>query len=201
VGIQLILNDPPISDNGPRLNRNGKMFLKFGTLSHGTYENPRLHWTDGHSISYTFELLDIEMIRQPTESELNGIYPFAIPAHSFFILNNDGLSLLFEAVDELQMIRITTALRGIIARLAKKIVAGESDWVGQMMLASTAQVVKFEELEGMLSCAMSDVSDCLVTKTAFAVSSESDKMSKKIAWMKQARERRARLLHRRTSTM
>jgi hypothetical protein len=194
VGIQLILNDPPISDNGPRLNRNGKMFLKFGTLSHGTYENPRLHWTDGHSISYTFELLDIEMIRQPTESELNGIYPFAIPAHSFFILNNDGLSLLFEAVDELQMIRITTALRGIIARLAKKIVAGESDWVGQMMLASTAQVVKFEELEGMLSCAMSDVSDCLVT-------SESDKMSKKTAWMKQARERRARLLHRRTSTM
>ena len=176
------------------------MFLKFGTQSNGAYENPRLQWTDGNSISHTLELLDIEMIRRATESELNGIYPFAIAAHSFFIFNKDGLKLLFEAVDELQMTRITTALRGIIARFVKKIVEGESDWVGQMMLVSTAPVVKFEELEDMVTGAMSDVSKCLVKKTAFTVLNESDIKSKKTAWIRQARERRTRLLHRKTKT-
>ncbi len=155
------------------------MFLKFGTQSNGFYESPLLQWTDGNIISHTLELLDIEMIRQATESELKAIYPVALAAHSFFISNKDGLSLLFEAVDELQMTRITTALRGIIARFVKKIVAGESDWVGQMMLVSTAPVVKFEELEDMVPGAMSDVSKCLVKMTAFTVLNESDIKSKK----------------------
>ena len=197
VGIQLKLNDPPASGCVQR-QREGKIFLKFGTHNKGVHENPILQWTDGRSISYTIDLLDIEMIRQPTESEVKDIYPFAVSAHSFFVSNRDGSTLLFEADDELQMKRITTSLRGVIARLAKKIVTGESDWVGQMMLVSTAQVVKFDELDGMLSSAMSNVSDRLVEKTAFAVPNESDIMSRKAAWMKQVRERRARVLRNKT---
>jgi hypothetical protein len=200
VGIQLILNDPPTSGSGLRQARNGKMFLKFGTQSNGAYESPRLLWTDGYSITHSLELLDIEMIHQAIESELKGVYPFAIAAHSFFISNKGGLSLLFEAVDELQVMRIITALRSIIARFARKIITGESDWVGQMMLASTEPVVKVKELEDLVPCAIADVSNSLVKKTAFSVLNESQNKSKKTAWIKQARERRTRLLHRRTKT-
>ena len=48
--------------------------------------------------------------------------------------------------------------------------------------------------EAMLPRAMLDLSDCLVQKTAFPVPNVSDIKSKKTAWMKQARERRTRML-------
>lgn len=199
VGIQLILNDPPSSSHGPRLHRNGKMYLKFGPHSReGAYECPSLLWTDGHDISHTIEVFDIESIHQPTESELIDTYPFAIPTQCFFISTKSNcLSLLFEAVDELQVERITTALRGIIARLARKVVSGESDWVGQMMLVSSSQAAKFEEVEEMVPCAITDMSDNLVKKSSFAIPDVSDYMEKKTAWIKQARARRTRLLNRR----
>jgi len=212
VGIQLLLNDPPTSSESdvPRLNRSGKMFLQFGTTARsdglGKFEDPRLLWTDGQDVSYTLELLDIQSIRQPSPLELDISYPFAIPAHSFFltttnnIISNDvnksnsnesdahfgHTSLLFEAVDELQMTRVTTALRGIIGKLAKKIILGENDWVVQMMSASSVPGGRavmsdtLDDLEGssVVPRAMADVTDHLVKKTTL---------------MKRAQERRSKL--------
>lgn len=193
VGIQLLLNDPPTSEStSPRLNRSGKMFLQFGTrtVDDGNFEHPRLLWTDGQDVSYTLELLDIQSIRPPDMFELEeSNYPFAIPNHSFFVTTNGGTELLFEAVDELQMIRVTTSLRGIIGRLAKKIVMGENDWVVQMMLASVRGVTQsLEELEAEAPYAMVDVTDQLVKKTTTA--STTSNMS---GLMRQAQERRNRM--------
>ena len=123
-------------------------------------------------------------------------YPFTIPAHSFFLTTNDNnnddgndngtSSLLFEAVDELQMIRVTTALRGIIGKLARRIILGENDWLVQMMLASSSPVdggpatsISLEDLEdNVVPCAMADMTDHLVRKTTL---------------MKQAQERRSKI--------
>jgi len=205
VGIQLLLNDPPTSSekSGPRLNRAGKMFLQFGNKAQpdelGKFEHPHLLWAGGQDASHALELLDIRSIRRPTSFELDNAYPFAIPTHSFFLTTtsgededgededgNVGRSLLFEAVDELQMIRVTAALRGIIGKLAKKIIQGENDWVVQMLLASSARGggggaaaggICLEDLEGSgaVPCAMADVTDHLVGKTTL---------------MRQAQERR-----------
>ena len=100
--------------------------------------------------------------------------------------DNGTSSLLFEAVDELQMIRVTTALRGIIGKLARRIILGENDWVVQMMLASSSPVdggpatsISLEDLEGnVVPCAMADMTDHLVRKTTL---------------MKQAQERRSKI--------
>ena len=77
VGIQLLLNDPPntsfAANTAPRLNRSGKMFLRFGTRSpgDGQFAPPRLLWTDGHGVSYALELLNIRAIRPPMPCELS----------------------------------------------------------------------------------------------------------------------------------
>ena len=169
------------------------MFLQFGSRVNKTYEQPRLLWTDGQDVSYTLELLDISSIRQPALYELESYYPFSIPANSFFVSTNGGTSLLFEAVDDVQMRRITSALQGIVARLAKKIVMGEQDWVCQMMLSSaggeSGQISSMNELEEMVPNAMADVTDHLVKKTTL--------VHEKTKLMQQAHERRNRLRSRR----
>mmetsp|Transcript_1198 Transcript_1198/g.2995 ORF Transcript_1198/g.2995 Transcript_1198/m.2995 type:complete len:865 (-) Transcript_1198:165-2759(-) len=208
VGIQLLFNDPPPTSEtmyqGPRLHRTGKMFLQFGVRGDnsgipGEFEQPRLFWTDGQSVSHSLELLDIASIRPPHPYELEGSYPFAIPDHSFFLFTNDGTTLLFEAVDEVQMIRVTTALRGIIGRLAKKIVMGENDWLVQMMMASVGcrgheggngdssgggpqqqQRSSLDGTEDNVPGAMADITDHLVRKQTSGL-------------MRQAQERRSRL--------
>lgn len=66
------------------------------------------------------------------------------------------------------MTRVTTALKGIVSRLARKIIMGENDWIVQMMLASSVggQLQhSLEEIENVLPYAMADVTDHLVTKT------------------------------------
>jgi len=191
VGIQLLLNDPPASGtSGPRLNRAGKMFLQYGTRSaeDGSFERPRLLWTDGHDVSYALELLDVRAIRPPEPSELEGTYPFAAPDRSFFISTSDGAALLFEALDGVQMTRVTSALRGIIGRLAKKIVMGENDWVVQMMLASVTggAAQSLEEVEGEAPRAMADAAEGLISRTT--------------GLMRQAQERRSRLRSTRHAT-
>ena len=54
--------------------------------------------------------------------------------------------------------------------------------------------------EGMLSSAMLDVSDSSVQITALPVLNDTDIKTKKSAWVKQARERRARLLKSRANS-
>lgn len=175
VGIQLLLNDPPSAERstGPRLNRAGKMYLQFGTRGgvDGKYDHPRLLWTDGQDVSYELEVLDISSINRPAPNDLEGSYPFAVGAHSFFLSTNSGTSLLFEAVDETQTKRITKALRSIVRRLARKIIMGESDWIVQMMLATVGTasgdgtrgvISSLEELEEAAPCAMADATDHMV---------------------------------------
>lgn len=177
VGIQLLLNDPPnaTEHSGPRLNRSGKMFLRFREAATpdglGRFEQPRLLWTDGKGVSYALPLLDIQSIRRPTPRELDNSYPFAIPAHSFLLsTRRDGegdegdghRSLLFEAVDEVQMTRVMTALRGIIGKLARKIIMGENDWLAQMMQAASLG----SKGSDAVPCAMTNVTDHIVTQTA-----------------------------------
>ena len=133
VGIQLLLNDPPERINGPRLNRKGKLFLKFGKTQSSTshdhgkktttaYDHPQLVWTDGYDVSYTIELFDIQSIRQPMLNETEEEYPILMEELSFFVTTYGGTSLLFEAGDEMELIRVVVALKGIVGRLVKKIV-------------------------------------------------------------------------------
>lgn len=162
-----MLNDPP-TVKGPQLNRKGKLLLEFGTRSNGRYEHPRLHWTDGHNVSHTFDLLDIESFRQPMLSEVDGTYRFAIPEHCFFLSTHSGTRLLFEAVDENEMTGITMALRDLICRFSRKIVTGENDWLVQLMLASVGDgghVSTLAEVEEVLPMAVAEVTDHLVKKT------------------------------------
>ena len=127
MGIQLLLNDPPERTNGPRLNRKGKLFLKFGKTQSSsdfskTSYNPQLVWTDGYDVSYTIELFDIQSIRQPMLNETEEEYPIAMEELSFFVSTYSGISLLFEAGDEMELIRVVAALKGIVSRLVKKII-------------------------------------------------------------------------------
>ena len=128
MGIQLLLNDPPERTNGPRLNRKGKLFLKFGPKTQSssdfskTLYNPQLVWTDGYDVSYTIELFDIQSIRQPMLNETEEEYPIAMEELSFFVSTYSGISLLFEAGDEMELIRVVAALKGIVSRLVKKII-------------------------------------------------------------------------------
>ena len=144
------------------------MLLEFGTRSHGRYEYPYLLWTDGHCVSHKLDLLDIVSIRQPSLSEVEQNYIFAIPEHCFFLSNQSGTRLLFEAVDELQMTEITMALRDLISRFSRKIVTGENDWLVQLVLASVGEeghVSTLAEVEEVLPKAVADVTDHLVKKT------------------------------------
>ena len=87
-----------------------------------TYDHPQLVWTaDGEDLSHTLEILDVHSVRQFRELDAN--YPFAMKGQSFFVTTNSGVSLLFEAVSEVQMSRIVSALRGIVQNLSKKIIA------------------------------------------------------------------------------
>lgn len=220
MGIKLLVNDPTSASSlqqqhhGPCQNRNGKLFLQFGTRdannsnSNGQlfddsifseFEHPRLVWTDGQAVTYSLELLDIVSIRSPDPNELKNkkggtYYPFSNAQNSFFVSTHDGTTLLFEAGDEMQMIQITTALRGIIGRLAKKIVMGENDWLVQMMLASVGDMGGPNPLsqqqfisggldkvvEEDVPHAMADVTDHLVGKQTTGL-------------MRSAQERRSRL--------
>jgi hypothetical protein len=188
VGIRLHLHDPPntsfAANTTLRRNRSGKVYLRFGTRGRADnrFEQPRLLWTNGHGLSHALDLLDVSSIRPPAPFELDESYPLANPLHSFFVMTHapafdrsDGTasSLLFEAMDEVQMVRVTAALRGIIGKLARQIVLGESEWMVQMMAASSSQLPGGGGEDGQSGdtdesgdlCAMADVTDHLVNRT------------------------------------
>lgn len=174
------------------------MFLKFGSKHsiNGACDSLYLEWTDGYAASHTIDVFDIDSIRQPEEAELR-LYPFAIPSLCFFISSKeDGSSLLFEAVDGLQLEHIIAALWSIISRLTKTNVIDENDdWVKQIMLLSASESVELQDYEGIV---MTDSSHCSEKKSTLGyVSSYVDK---KTLLMKNFRERRTRLLNRRTKT-
>ena len=144
------------------------MFLKFGnTQPSGQFDHPQLCWADDNDANsyYHLELLSIQSVRKPTMFELEN-YTQAIPAHSFLVVTTDGTSLVFEAVDEVQMNRVSSALKWIISRLAKKIIIGEIDWIVQMMVAAAGGVQNFDmDLESVVPDVKADCTDHLVKKT------------------------------------
>ena len=144
------------------------MFLKFGNAQpNGQFDHPQLCWADDNDANsyYHLELLSIQSVRKPTMFELEN-YTQAIPAHSFLVVTTDGTSLVFEAVDEAQMNRVSSALKWIIARLAKNIIMGENDWMIQMMVAAAGGVQNFDmDLESVVPDVKADCTDHLVKKT------------------------------------
>ena len=76
------------------------MFLKFGSKHsiNGANDSLYLEWTDGYAASHTIDVFDIDSIRQPDDVELR-LYPFAIPANSFFI--SIALGFIYNIDEEL----------------------------------------------------------------------------------------------------
>lgn len=171
------------------------MFLQFGTEhdEDERYEQPRLLWTDGHDVSHSIELLDIQSIRQPSVHELEGIYPCACPENCFFltILDDSNIygttsALLFEVAGGIHVSQVMTNLRNIIKHLARKIILGDTDWVAQLICASDGGEGNADCFEGVIPCAMADATDHLVKKTAL---------------MQQAQERRSKVRSTRQAMM
>eukprot|EP01082_Thalassiosira_pseudonana_P012709 g11199.t1 g11199 contig5:351146-353860(+) len=168
VGIQLQLND----STGQK--RQGKIFLRFGGRIGGEFEDPCFIWKDlGGQVS-TFSspgllpnpidsicLFDIQSMRKPTKFELDS-YPQAIAGNSFFLSTNNGTSLLFEAINDVQIDRVTTGLKGVVSKLVRDIITGDNGWIVQMMTSVGANVLG---VDGSASYAMTNVTDQLVKKT------------------------------------
>lgn len=149
------------------------MFIRFGSRSKGIFEDPCFIWKDADGRVSSFApkksftaterigLFDVLSIKKPTMIELDG-YPLAIPENCFILLMNNGASLLFEAIDNFQMTRISTAIRGIVAKMARNIVTGDNAWVTQM-LTSVDKNVSDDDI--VVSVAMTDVTDQLIRKS------------------------------------
>jgi hypothetical protein len=186
VGIRLHLHDPHNASFAAystlRRSRSGTLYLRFGTRSpdDGRFARPRLLWTDGHGPSHALDLLDVRSVRRPAPRELEERYPSAHPRHAFLVTahaaSREGgaaSSLLFEAADEAQGVRVAAALRGIVGTLARQIVRGESAWTARLMAASSSPSCggggdeggSAAADDGRVLCAMTDVTDHLVKRT------------------------------------
>lgn len=137
VGIQLHLNIPPNKRRKMASHkRKGKLFLRFGTRNSGKFEAPCFVWKDAVEESTPtmegFSLFDISSIRKPSVFELDS-FPMATADSSFFISKCDGDSLLFEAIDNVQMTRVSSALKGIVAKMTRCIIMGDDAWMTQML--------------------------------------------------------------------
>jgi hypothetical protein len=106
-------------------------------------------------------LFDIQSMRKPTIFELDS-YPQAIAGNSFFLSTNNGTSLLFEAINDVQIDRVTTGLKGVVSKLVRDIITGDNGWIVQMMTSVGANVLG---VDGSASYAMTNVTDQLVKKT------------------------------------
>ncbi len=143
--------------------RKGKLFLRFGTRSSGKFEEPCFVWKDAIEDSNPaiegFSLFDISSIRKPSVFELDN-FPMAIADSSFFISKCDGESLLFEAIDNVQMTRVSSALKGIVAKMTRYIIMGHDAWMTQIL----ASVHGSSEDEYLVAATI-DLTDHLIQKT------------------------------------
>lgn len=74
-------------------------------------------------------LSDIKTIRKPREAELNG-YPLATSENCFVIALFNGITLFLEAVNVVQMNRVTAGLNGIMNKLEQDIsTRGDFTWI------------------------------------------------------------------------
>ncbi|KAL3790822.1 hypothetical protein HJC23_004723 [Cyclotella cryptica] len=140
VGIHLQLNDPPNNLTTHCQKRQGKLLLRFGGRTAGQIESPFFIWVDmmGNTSSFSapddthkvesIMLSDIQIIRKPRESELDG-YPLVTPEHCFVMSLQDGNTLILEAINDIQMKRVTMGLNGILHVLEHDIKTGDYSWI------------------------------------------------------------------------
>lgn len=117
---------------------------------------------------HRINLFDISSIQKPTLLELEK-YPFATPGNALFLSVKGGKSdddvedkpavLVLEAMDEIQATRAASGVRGIVAKLARSVIAGDDGWVGRMMMSASSQVA---DDAAKLTRAMTDATDQLV---------------------------------------
>ena len=80
-------------------------------------------------------LSDIKTIRKPREAELDG-YPVATPEHCFVLSLFSGATFFLEAVNSVQMNRVTAGLNGILNKLELDINnTGDFTWIMQSLEA------------------------------------------------------------------
>lgn len=77
-------------------------------------------------------LSDIQIIRKPRESELDG-YPLVTAEHCFVMSLQNGNTLFFEAINDIQMKRVTIGLNGILHVLERDIKTGDYSWILQSL--------------------------------------------------------------------
>jgi len=164
VGIQLHLNIPPNKRHKmASQKRKGKLFLRFGTRNNGKFEEPSFVWKDAMENSTptmeNFSLFDISSIRKPSVFELDS-FPMASADSCFFVSRCDGNSLLFEAIDNVQMTRVSSALKGIVAKMTKSIITGDDTWITQMLAS-----VHGSSGDEYIVTATTDVTDHLIKKS------------------------------------
>jgi hypothetical protein len=119
----------------------GKLLICFNGSTEGQFESPFFIWKDMNNQSSTFSapnetnkvesilLSDIKTIRKPREAELEG-YPFVTPKHCFVLALLNGVTLFLEAVDAIQMGRVTAGLNGILNKLEQDInTTADFSWI------------------------------------------------------------------------
>ena len=77
-------------------------------------------------------LSDIQIIRKPRDSELDG-YPLVTPEHCFVMSLQNSNTLFFEAINDIQMKRVTMGLNGILHVLERDIKTGDYSWILQSL--------------------------------------------------------------------
>lgn len=106
-----------------------------------------------------FSLFDISSIRKPSVFELDS-FPMASVDSCFFVSRCDGNSLLFEAIDNVQMTRVSSALKGIVTKMTRSIIMGDDTWITQMLAS-----VHGGAGDEYLVTATTDVTDHLIKKS------------------------------------
>lgn len=117
----------------------------FNGPTEGKFEAPFFTWKDMNNKASTFTapdapnkvesilLSDIKSIRKPREAELHG-YPLVTPAHCFVLALLNGVTFFFEAVNAIQISRVTTGLNEILNKLEHDINnTGDFAWVLQSL--------------------------------------------------------------------
>ncbi|KAL7485815.1 hypothetical protein ACHAW6_011420 [Cyclotella cf. meneghiniana] len=144
VGIHLQLNDPPNNQTTHCQKRQGKLLLRFNGRTVDQIEAPFFTWVDMKGNPSLFSapeatdkvesimLSDIQIIRKPRESELDG-YPLVTAEHCFVMSLQNGNTLFFEAINDIQMKRVTIGLNGILHVLERDIKTGDYSWILQSL--------------------------------------------------------------------
>lgn len=178
--------------------------LELGKVVNGAFAEPKLSWqvdpdanssiisggtsTDASSSNHMDNLHQVELFDIVSFEKAGAMnfhsYPFAIPSNSFFISLSNGSSILMEAKDPDEQLRIISGMSKMMSRLSYNLIAGDIDVCWDLFACSdcmdadniSPENLTVEELDlWFISKAMNDVTHRLVEKsTNLATSSSED---------------------------